>query len=152
MRGGLLWLLVISLPVAMLIAAGTLAIQLALCARALPGSPFPELAEVAIESALVTGSLAGVREPLLEQSREVILWVAPLGTISCLIAGLAGGAMSRDANRLWFALTPLLMLPVLLFRLDAWSVGVAVVWMAAAVLGASVVCGTAGDGGMGNRE
>ena len=139
MRGGVLWLLIVSLPVAMLIAAGTLAIQLALCARALPGSPFPELAEAAIESVLVTGSLAGVREPLLEQSREVMLWVVPLGTISCLIAGLAGGAMSRDANRAWFALTPLLMLPVLLFRLDAWSVGVAVLWMAAAVLGANVV-------------
>jgi len=139
MRGGVLWLLIVSLPVAMLIAAGTLAIQLALCARALPGSPFPELAEAAIESVLVTGSLAGVREPLLEQSREVMLWVVPLGTISCLIAGLAGGAMSRDANRAWFALTPLLMLPVLLFRLDAWSVGVAVLWMAAVVLGANVV-------------
>jgi hypothetical protein len=139
MRGGVLWLLIVSLPVAMLIAAGTLAIQLALCARALPGSPFPELAEVAIESVLVTGSLAGVREPLLEQSREVMLWVVPLGTISCLIAGLAGGAMSRDANRAWFALTPLLMLPVVLFRLDAWSVGVAVLWMVAAVLGANVV-------------
>ncbi len=139
MRGGVLWLLIVSLPVAMLIAAGTLAIQLALCARALPGSPLPELAEAAIESVLVTGSLAGVREPLLEQSREVMLRVVPLGTISCLIAGLAGGAMSRDANRAWFALTPLLMLPVLLFRLDAWSVGVAVLWMAAAVLGANVV-------------
>ena len=139
MRGGVLWLLIVSLPVAMLIAAGTLAIQLALCARALPGSPFPELAEAAIESVLVTGSLAGVREPLLEQSREVMLWVVPLGTISCLIAGLAGGAMSRDANRAWFALTPLLMLPVVLFRLDAWSVGVAVLWMVAAVLGANVV-------------
>ena len=136
---GMLWLLIISLPVAMLTAAGLLAIDLALCARTLPGSPIGELVEVAIESALVTGSLGGVREPLLQQSREVIAWVAPLGTISCLIGGLAGGAMSRDANRLWFALTPLLMLPTLLSLAGPWPTWVAIVWVVAAVVGASVL-------------
>ena len=147
---GMLWLLVISLPVAMLVACGLLAIDLAICARTLPGSPFYELAEIAIESVLVTGSLAGVREPLLEQSREVILWVGPLGTIACLLGGLVGGALSRDANRLWFALTPLLMLPTLLSLGGPWPVRVAIMWAVAAFVGASVVRRTAGEGG--NRE
>ncbi len=148
MRGKLL-LILISLPVAMLIACGLLAIDLAICARTLPGSPFYELAEIAIESVLVTGSLAGVRGPLLEQSREVLVWVAPLGTIACLLVGLAGGAMSRDANRVWFALTPLLMLPTLLSLGGPWPVRVAVLWAVAAFVGASVVRRTEEDGGNG---
>ena len=144
---GMLWLLVVSLPVAMLTAAGLLAVDMALCARALPESPFYDLVETAIESVLLTGSLAGVREPLLEQSREVLLWVAPLGTITCLLGGLAGGAMSRDVNRVWFALTPLLMLPTLLSLVGPWPTRVAILWAVAAVVGASVVRRTAANDG-----
>jgi hypothetical protein len=68
-----------------------------------------------------------------------MLWVAPLGTISCLIAGLAGGAMSRDAHCTWFALTPLLVLPTLLSLAGPWPTWVAILWVVAAGLGANVV-------------
>ena len=133
---GTLWFVLISLPVAMLVAVGRFAVAMAVCARAVPASPFYELGELALGAAMVPDAKPQFLEALERLRGPVIAWMTPMGVVACLIGGLAGGALSRDMHRSGFALVPVLMVWAVPLRSAPWTVLVLILWVAAAVGGA----------------
>lgn len=138
MRGAL-WFVLISLPVAMFVALGLFLIVIAVCARAIPASPFDEIIGLAMAAAMVRDSKPEFVEALARLQGPLIAWMTPIGAVGCLIGGLAGGALSRDMHRSWFALVPVLMVWVMPLRQAPWTVLVLLLWVAAAVGGAMAV-------------
>jgi len=136
---GTLWFVLISLPVAMLIAAGLFLIVVAVCARAIPASPFGEIIGLAMAAAMVPDSQPEFVEALARLQGPLMAWMTPIGAIACLIGGLAGGALSRDMHRSWFALVPLLMVWAVPLRSVPWTILVLLLWIAASVGGAMVM-------------
>jgi len=136
---GTLWLVLISLPTAMILAAGLFAIEVTVFARAAPASPFYELAETAMEAVAAPNSGADMGAAIKRLMPAMVRYYIPFGGLACLLAGLAGGAMSRDARPAWFALTPLLMLPALPVLTIPWTVVIAPFWALAATGGVALL-------------
>ncbi len=136
---GIVPLLIISLPVAMLIAVGLYSLGLGICASWVPSSPIYELCGIAAQAVVEPDSEADFYGALTRLWPAVTIWSAWLGTIACLLAGMAGGAMSRDAHRAVFAAVPLLTLWALPLRTMPWTLAIALLWALAAMGGAALV-------------
>lgn len=136
---GTLWLVLISLPVAMLVAVGLFLIAVAVCARVVPASPFDDLIGLGMAAVMVPEAKTELREAWQRLRGATVLWLTPMGTFASLLGGLVGGALSRDVHRSWFALVPLLTVWALPLRAAPWTLLVPTVWVAAAVVGALLV-------------